>query len=287
MKQLVLVLGAQGQLGSAMTQSLADFHEVVGWGRSDLDLADPVATAGRVAALAPDVVINCAAYNDVDGAQISAELALSTNAWAVRTLARAANELDATFVHYSTDFVFDGTTDRPYREEDEPNPRSTYAVSKLVGEWFAAEVPRHYVLRVESLFGGAVARSSVDRLLTGILSGQEVRAFGDRTVSPSYVEDVVAATLALVDGDRPWGLYHCVNTGCTTWAALARELALIAERPEARIVEVAMADAKLVAPRPQFAALSNAKLAQAGIEMPTWQDAIARYVTRIRNEQTW
>jgi dTDP-4-dehydrorhamnose reductase len=287
MKRLVLVLGARGQLGEAITASLQDVHEVVGWGRADLDLGDPQATASRVAALGPDVVINCAAYNNVDGAQSDPEAALAINAWAVRTLARTAHELDATFVHYSTDFVFDGDADRPYREDDEPNPRGTYAVSKLLGEWFAEEVPRHFVLRVESLFGGARARSSVDRMLTAILSGQEVRAFADRTVSPSFVDDVVTATLALVDGARPWGLYHCVNTGWTTWAALARELAMLSERSEARITDVAMSDAGLAAPRPQFAALSNAKLAMHGIEMPTWQDALARYVARVRSEQNW
>jgi len=287
MKRLVLVLGAKGQLGEATASALADRHEVVGWTRADLDLTDSSVVSSRIAALCPDVVINCAAYNDVDGAQGSPEAALAVNAWAVRTVARAVNELDATFVHYSTDFVFDGDFERPYREDDQPNPRSTYAVSKLLGEWFATEVPRRYVLRVESLFGGARGRSSVDRMLTAILASQEVRAFADRTVSPSYVEDVVAATLALIEGERPWGLYHCVNTGWTTWAGLARELARLAERPQARIADVRMADSGLAAPRPTFAALSNAKLAMAGIEMPTWQDALARYVSRVRNEQRW
>lgn len=287
MKQLVLVLGAKGQLGEAMAIALAQHHEVVGWGRSDLDLHEPKTTVSRIAALCPDVVINCAAYNDVDGAQAQPEEALAVNAWAVRTLARASNDLDATFVHYSTDFVFDGVSERPYREDDEPNPRGTYAVSKLLGEWFAAEVPRHYVLRVESLFGGSNARSTIDKMLTAIQASQEVRAFADRTVSPSYVDDVVAATVALVDGGRPWGLYHCVNTGWTTWTTLAREVAKLADRPDARIADVLMAQSGLAAPRPKFAALSNAKLAMAGIEMPTWQDALARYVSRVRNEQNW
>ena len=280
MKQLVLVIGASGQLGEAMTRHLAEHHEVVGWSRDELDLGTPDAVAGSVGALCPDVIINCAAYNDVDGAQRDPEQAFSTNAWAVRTLARAAGDLDATFVHYSTDFVFDGASDRPYREDDAPNPRSTYAVSKLLGEWFAATLPRHYVLRVESLFGGHRARSSVDKMLAAIQKGEEVRAFSDRTVSPSYVDDVVTATTALVEGGHPWGLYHCVNTGWATWADVAREIARLAGRPDARIVEARIADAGLDAPRPKFAALSNAKLAVAGIEMPTWQDALGRHVRR-------
>ena len=287
MRRLVLVLGAQGQLGQAMAQQLGEMHELVAWSRADLDLADPEATASRVSALCPDVIINCAAYNSVDQAQQEPERALAVNAWAIRTLARTAGELDATLVHYSTDFVFDGASHRPYREDDAPNPRGTYAVSKLLGEWFAVEVPRHYVLRVESLFGGSHAKSSVDRMLTAILAGQEVRAFADRTVSPSYVDDVVRATAELIDGGHPWGLYHCVNTGWTTWPELASELAALAERPDAQIAPVRMADAGLAAPRPPFAALSNAKLALAGIDMPTWQDALARYVARVRSEQRW
>ncbi len=280
MKQLMLVIGASGQLGEAMVRELGTRHEIVAWSRAELDLTAPDAVAGTIGSLSPDVILNCAAYNDVDGAERAPEQALAVNAWAVRTLARAAGDLDATFVHFSTDFVFDGASDRPYREDDAPNPRGTYAVSKLVGEWFAAEVPRHYILRVESLFGGVRARSSVDKMLAALRAGEEVRAFADRTVSPSYVEDVVQATAALVEGGHAWGLYHCVNTGWTTWATLARELAGLVGRADPRITEVPMAESGLVAPRPRFAALSNAKLALAGIEMPTWQDALARHVSR-------
>src|SRR6185503_16594850 len=97
--------------------------------------------------------VNCAAYNDVDGAEGAATTALALNAFAVRSLARAARRAGAGFVHYSTDFVFDGEQTRPYVEDDPPNPRSAYAASKLLGEWFALEHPGAFVLRVESLFG--------------------------------------------------------------------------------------------------------------------------------------
>jgi dTDP-4-dehydrorhamnose reductase len=278
MKLLVLVVGAGGQLGDAVTSLLEPRHAVVACGRKELDVtvADDVRRA--VASVCPDVIVNCAAYTNVDGAEDHPVEALATNAWGVRTLARAAAEVDATLVHYSTDFVFDGATDRPYNEQDPTNPRGTYAVTKLLGEWFAADAPRHYVLRVESLFGGRRAKSSVDRILDGILSGAEVRAFRDRTVSPSFVDDVVMATAALITRRCPYGLYHCVNSGWTNWANLAHELATIAGRPDAPVAEVAMADAGLPTPRPQFAALSNAKLESLGIVMPTWQDALRRHV---------
>jgi dTDP-4-dehydrorhamnose reductase len=151
-------------------------------------------------------------------------------------------------------------------------------VTKLLGEWLAADAVRHYVLRVESLFGGLRARSSVDRILGGILAGTEVRTFVDRTVSPSYVADVVTATGSLLDRRAPHGVYHCVNSGWTTWTGLARELARLLDRPDAPIAEVPLADAALLTPRPRFAALDNSKLGRQQIVMPTWQDALARYV---------
>ncbi len=279
MRSLALVIGAAVQLGTAMTEGLARRHEVVPLTRGDLDIGSAAAARKTINAICPDVIVNCAAYNKVDEAEREPMAALEANAWGVQILSRLAAEIGATFVHFSTDFVFDGTAGRPYVEEDSPNPRSTYASSKLLGEWFARDAPRHFVLRVESLFGGAQARSSVDRILASLRAGQEVRAFVDRTVSPSYVEDVVQATAALIDRAGAFGTYHCVNSGWTNWADLARELARLTGRSDARIVEIRMADAGLTALRPQFAALSNAKLAALGITMPSWQDALARYLS--------
>jgi len=279
-RRLVLVLGAAGQLGEVMTEHLASHHEVLARTRAELDVTDVRAVRDAIASLCPDVIVNCSAYTKVDDAERDPLQALSVNALAVRTMARAAAEIDATLVHYSTDFVFAGTEQRELTEEDPPNPGGMYALTKLLGEWHAADAPRHYVLRVESLFGGPSARSSVDKLLDGIVAGREVRAFCDRTVSPSFVFDVAQATSALIERNAPFGLYHCVNTGWTTWSALARELARIVDSPDAQIVDVPMKDAALLANRPQYAALSNAKLTAAGIPMPTWQDALARYVKR-------
>jgi dTDP-4-dehydrorhamnose reductase len=279
-RSLALVIGAGGQLGQAMAADLSRRHETVAFTRRELDLSSAPAVAATVMSVCPDVIVNCGAYTAVDAAEHEPAEALAVNAWAVRTLAAVATRIDATLVHYSTDFVFDGATDHPYEEDDEPNPRGAYAASKLLGEWFAAEAPRHYVLRVESLFGGAKAHSSVDRLLAGIRAGTPVRAFVDRVVSPSFVDDVVAATGALITRTPPYGLYHCVNSGWTTWVEVARELARLEGRPGAPIVEVPMAEAGLPVPRPRFAALSNRKLTAAGIELPAWTDALARYVRR-------
>jgi dTDP-4-dehydrorhamnose reductase len=280
MMMRVLVTGAAGQLGRVVVDRCSAAGGVVALTRQDLDVTDERAVLRAVEAQRPDAVINCAAYNRVDDAEDDPAAALETNAFAVLWLARAASRVGATFVHYSTDFVFDGTTDRPYTETDRPQPESSYGISKLLGEWFAADAGDCYVLRVESLFGGPRAKSSIDTILEGIREDRPVRVFSDRTVTPSYVEDVAAATLRLLELKPPAGLYHCVNSGVTTWLGVAEEAARLLKRPGARIVPVSVHDVPLRAARPRYAALSNAKLQAAGIAMPAWQDALARYVRK-------
>jgi dTDP-4-dehydrorhamnose reductase len=275
----VLVTGASGQLGSTVVARLSGRTDVVPLTRQQLDIADEPAVRDAIAAGRPDVVINCAAYNDVDGAEDSAEQALAANAMGVLVLARTSAEAGAILVHYSTDFVFDGQTSQPYIETDMPRPISTYGASKLLGEWFAVETTSAYVVRVESLFGGHPPKSSVDKILAAIRSDRPVRVFSNRTVTPSYVDDVADATERLLAARLPFGIYHCVNSGVATWLGLAQEAKRLLNRP-AEIVPVSVDEVKFRASRPQYCALSNQKLSDAGIVMPTWQDALARHVAR-------
>ncbi len=277
----LLVLGAGGQLGQAMLQRASSSHEVESRAHSELDISRWDAVQSAIDAIRPDAIVNCAAYNNVDEAQHEPVRALEANTFGPKNLARAANLVGATLVHFSTDFVFNGETATPYVESDAPDPQGQYAMSKLLGEWFAAEASRAYVLRVESLFGGPRAKSSVDMLLNAILRGETARPFSDRVVSPSYVEDVATATTAILAQRPPTGLYHCVNSGMATWLELTLELARLVNRPDAPIAPSRMVDAKLKTPRPRFAALSNAKLTAAGINMPTWQNALERYVRHV------
>lgn len=281
----VVVVGARGQLGTAILRECEPRHEVVALAHDSLDVADDKAVTAVMARVRPEVIINCAAYNDVDGAEDHPVDALNANAFAVRALARAAAEQDATLVHYSTDFVFDGTAIEPYTETDHPNPKSTYAASKLLGEWFAADAPRAYVLRVESLFGraagGGPSKGSVASIVKTLLAGGEARVFEDRTLSATYIIDAAWATMRLVEGRAPAGLYHCVNSGHCTWLEFARELARQLG-VEPRLVPVRMADLALKASRPLYCALSTAKLEAAGAGMPPWQDAVRRFAAVCR-----
>ena len=149
----IAVVGARGQLGAALVHELATGHDTVAFGRAELDISDTAAVAAAMARVAPDVILNAAAFTNVDAAEDRPIDALNSNAFGVRALARAANLHGAALVHYSTDFVFDGRATAPYVETDPPNPQSVYAASKLLGEWFAQDAPRAYVLRVEGIFG--------------------------------------------------------------------------------------------------------------------------------------
>ena len=278
----VVVTGAAGLLGSAVTALFeAKGDEVFPIAHAALDIVDAPSVERLVLELRPDAIINCAAFNDVDAAESDATSALAVNAFGVLALAGAAQRAGASLVHYSTDFVFDGQAARPYVEEDPPNPRSVYASSKLLGEWFAADAPRHYVLRVESLFGhpGAAAtrRGSLGTIVDRIRAGETVPVFVDRTVSPSFTADVAAATRQVLISSPPAGTYHCVNAGAASWKEVAEEAARLLGQP-LRLHPLTLATASLKAARPRYCALSPARLASLGIVMPPWQDALARFL---------
>ena len=277
----IAVVGARGQLGAAVAGACGAAHETVTFTRADLDTTDDAAVAAAMARVRPNAIVNASAYTNVDGAEEEPATALNVNALAVRGLARAAETHGAALVHFSTDFVFDGAASAPYTEQDRPNPRSVYATSKLLGEWFALEAPRGYVLRVESLFGsvagGPEAKGSVAAIHKALLAGQSPPVFIDRTISPTYVIDAAHATRKLLESSAPAGLYHCVNSGSCTWLDFAQELARLAGL-EPRFTPVRMSDVQLRAARPLYCVLSNAKLRDAGIDMPSWQDALVRYL---------
>ena len=279
----LLVTGARGLLGAAIIREFQRDAQVRAYDRAALDVSDETAVAAAIARDEPEIIVNCAAYNHVDLAEQQPLDALRVNAFGVLSLVRVAAQTGALLVHYSTDFVFDGQTNRPYREDDRPNPRGTYAASKLLGDWFALEAPRAYVLRVESLFGqpgeGSPRRGSLPTIIDRIRRGEEVPVFVDRTVSPSFTPDIARATRHLIDRGASPGLYHCVNDGAATWAEIAAESARLLDRP-LHMKPMTLETAPLVAPRPRYCALDPSKLAAAGFPMPHWRDALARFLGR-------
>jgi dTDP-4-dehydrorhamnose reductase len=276
----LLVTGAGGLLGSAVAREFSRSATVVPFDRTRLDVTNAAAVRAAIERERPDVVINCAAYNQVDAAEDHPRLALEVNAFATLALTQACAHVGATFVHYSSDFVFDGETDRPYREIDRPNPGSVYGASKLLGDLFALEQERTYVLRVESLFGvGAPGgrRGSLGMIVDGIREGREVPVFTDRVVSPSYTPHIAAATRHVLETAAPQGLYHCVNSGSARWSEIAAYAAESLGLP-LRARPVTLQTVTLRARRPRYCAMDNSKLGAVGYPMPAWQDALREYL---------
>jgi dTDP-4-dehydrorhamnose reductase len=276
----IVITGGRGRLGAVLCDELsAAGHAVFAFTRAELDITCAEQIETRLNPLQPTVIINCAAYNAVDAAETDRATAFAVNAHGPALLAAAAGAMDALFVHFSSDFVFDGTADRPYIETHPPNPLSAYGSSKLAGEVAASRAPRHYIVRVESLFGGAGNghRATIDFITDAFLADVTVRVAMDRTVTPSYVPDVACATRTHIGSTIPYGIYHCVNRGSTTWYELAQEVARQLDIG-GHIEPIRASELIAQAPRPKFCALSNQKLASAGITMPTWQSAVQRHL---------
>ena len=280
----VLITGAGGQLSADLARAFGDAgHETVGLRREDLDIADEAAVSARLDEVRPDAILNTAAYNRVDDAERAVDAAFAANAFGPRALARAAAELDALLVHYSTDYVVEGTKRAPYGEDDAPLPLSVYAASKLGGEYFVrAAAPRHYVLRVCGLFGpagrGTRHGNFVETMLRVAASGRPLRVVANQVMAPTATADVAAATLGLLDRQAPYGLYHCTAAGETSWYDYARAIFELAGVP-ADLTPTTAAQYGAAARRPDYSVLDNAKLKAAGVARPRhWRDALAAYL---------
>jgi dTDP-4-dehydrorhamnose reductase len=280
----VLLFGASGQLG-AMVSSWKGV-EIVAPSHAEVDLADVRNLEQTVQRAKPDVVINCAAYNDVPGAQSEPLAAFAINALAVGGLAQICAKAGCRFATVSTDYVFDGSLGRPYVESDAPAPINAYGASKLSGELFARSIyADSIIIRTCGLYGTRVSASKghsfINTILTRARAGEELRVVDDQTVSPTYAGDLAAALRALLEMNAPPGVYHAVNEGACTWYEFAREV-LAQARIEAPLRPIATDDAFSAVRRPRFSALANAKLQACGISLPSREQGIAAFLRDVR-----
>lgn len=254
-----LVTGAGGRLGRAAVRGLTSTGEVVGLARTELDVTDRDEVHAAVAAHRPTVVINCAAWTDVDGCEVDSDRARRANAEAPGFLREACEATGAHLVHISTDYVFDGETSIPYREDDPTGPLGVYASTKLDGETAAG--PTATVVRT-SWLQASDATSMVDRFIDDLEGPGEVPASSGRRANPTFVDDLVPL-LGLLAAERHTGVVHATNAGTTTWASFARLVAAAAGHDPGRIRET-VEDGSRLARRPSFSALDNAVLRELG-----------------------
>ncbi|MBV6432637.1 MAG: dTDP-4-dehydrorhamnose reductase [Bryobacteraceae bacterium] len=283
MSSKVLILGSGGQLGVELFREFSsrDFP-VTGFQRNELDITDAAAVERTVAMLDPGIVINAAAYNQVDVAEKEPAAAYQVNALAVRNLAVACRQIDALLVHFSTDYVFDGTKGTPYVETDATHPLGAYAVSKLGGELYAqAYLDNPLIVRTSGVFGPGglhTARGNfIELMLRLAKSGQTIRVVEDHVASPAYAPVLAARTADLV-AKKARGVFHIGGGTPVSWFEYARTIFRLAGvDPELRPTNER--EYRTAARRPKYSALSNAKMESLGIEpFPSLETAIKSYL---------
>lgn len=287
----VAIIG-NGQLGSALDALTRNDPAWQGstlnvLGHDALDIRDTAAVEATLGDLGAELVINAAAYNRVDEAEATPDLAFAVNAIGPGRLARVTRALGARLIHVSTDYVFSGdllpskTAHRGYREGDLPAPRSVYGASKLAGEHLVlAEAPDALVVRTSGVYGqrpdGSGKRSFVEAILAQAAAGGPLQVVGDQRVGPTYATDLAAAILALARLPVA-GLIHASNAGSCSWYEFAQAI-LVLTGSAAPLSQVPSSTRPGAARRPAYSVLDNGRLRGLGIEMPPWRSALARYL---------
>ena len=276
----ISILGANGQLGRDLTKSLAG-HEILPLTRNDFDVTDHARARAVLTDSRPDIIVNLTAYHRVDDCESSPGLAYTVNALAVLNLVRIANDIDATLAHISTDYVFDGSSAKPYLETSEPGPLNVYGNSKLAGEYLVRSgVRKHFIIQSCGLYGHAGSHSKggnfVEMMLKKARNGEPIRVVSDQTLTPTSTVDL-ARQLAVLLPTPEYGLFHMTNEGSCSWyefAAAIFELAGI----RAELSPTTSDLYKAPAIRPRYSVLENKRLKDLGLSrMLHWRDALAEY----------
>lgn len=274
----ILITGSKGMLAQEIAEVFSG-EELLLPGREELDITGKDAVREIVKKESPDIIINCAAYTDVEKAEEEREEAMAVNARAVGNLARAAAENNAIFVHFSTDYVFDGRKKDGYKEDETPkNPVNFYGISKLAGESEILNVAqykdgfRYYLIRTSWVFG-AGGKNFVETVTSLSLSKPELRVVDDQIGKPTYALDLARATKTLLEKKYPFGIYHIVNDGAVTWYNYARKI-LELKGINVSVKPQSAKDSGAKAARPQHSILLNTKFPP----LRPWQEALKEYL---------
>jgi dTDP-4-dehydrorhamnose reductase len=278
----LLVTGAAGMLGRDVMLAAGNAgHDVVGFGRAELDITDPAVLERKLGLERPDVVINCAAWTDVDGAEEAEEAAFAVNGSGAGNVAAAAAAVGATVVHVSTDYVFDGAKGAPYVESDQPAPLSAYGRTKLAGEEaVAAANKRHFIVRSAGLFGIG-GNNFVETMLQLAATRSEVLVVRDQIGSPTYTWHLAYGLVRLIEG-LEYGIHHMAAAGQCSWYEFAREIFELAE-VDCKVLSVTTAEFGRPAARPPFSALTSQR--EHAIRLPVWRDGLAAYLSQRKAER--
>lgn len=288
-KRRIALIGAKGMLASMVSRIAHKTDQIHPLDLPDFDVTDRDQVLRAIANIQPDVVLNCSAFTNVDGCESQEELATAVNGSGPGYLAEAARESGAVLVHISTDYVFDGTKQAPYAEEDSPNPVSAYGRSKLAGERAVVEsgLERYFILRTSWLYGPG-GKNFVETIIRLASEKEELRVIADQIGTPTYTEDLARAIFNLLalktsTSSLIYGIYHISNEGLCSWHGFAD--AIVDEMRHrglpvsvGRVMPIRTEEYPLPATRPAYSVFSKEKYRSAtGISLPEWRSSLSRY----------
>jgi dTDP-4-dehydrorhamnose reductase len=284
----MVVTGSKGQLGGALhRQAEAEGHTVLGMDLPEHDFTNLEALHATLQEFAPEVVMHCGAYTDVDGAELNPDLAYRVNALGPRNFALWCEQAGVPLMHFSTDWVFNAPPERstPFREWEALNPLCSYAKSKAVGEWYVQSLThRYYIVRGSWLYG-AGGNNFIAKIVRAADERGSLSVVTDEISTPTWVEDVAAGLLKLVSLPAPiYGVYHLPNNGYCSRYEYAAEVMRLTGRADVPLKPTILANYPRAAQPPQFSALGNFVAAELGIKMRPWQEALAAYIANLPAE---
>lgn len=278
----IILFGSHGQLGAALLGRLGQSHSVKAYTHTEVDIRDCEKVAHILHSQKPHLVINATAMHLVSACEDNPTLAFEVNAIAVGHMSRVSSAMGSMFMTFSTDYIFNGTKRTPYGEQDTPMPVSIYGVSKVAGEIMAQWNPKTYLIRTAGLYGGASgSREKGGNFVLTILKQsagvKRLEVASEQITSTTYAIDLADGIAKLIDSQAPCGAYHMTNRGSCSWAQFAQEIVSIIGRP-CKIIPVDRGGESGGAKRPLYSVLSGRKLQSLGIHMPSWRDAVRRYM---------
>lgn len=273
----VLVLGARGMLGQDLVKTLAPEYEVIPWDLTEIDITREQETAERILEIRPRVIINCAAYTNVDQCETHREQAFLVNADGTKHVGLASKKVRARLIHLSTDYVFDGKASTPYRETDPPNPVSVYGQSKLQGEIYLGQIGGdHLIIRTAWLYGPQ-GRNFVEAILAQAGEGRQIRVVNDQKGSPTFTGDLSRAIKDLL-ATKEQGIFHLTNSGSCTWFDFALQILEEGGYRGTEVQPISSEELGRPARRPAYSLLDNSRYERiSGKKMPSWRGALKEY----------
>lgn len=277
----ILILGHKGMLGNDLAVRLMVCHDVTGKDIDDFDIASQAACRDVISETNPDVIINAAAYTDVDGSETNKETCFSVNADGVKNVALACRERGIKIVHFSTDYVFDGKKGTPYVEEDACNPVNLYGQSKLAGERYLQELSANFILIRSAWLFGRNGKNFVKTIVDKARTETCLEIVDDQVGSPTFTWDLAAATKLLIEGHHT-GIFHVTNRGSCSWYGFALKILNFIGTADVQIKPIKSHVLARPATRPPYSVLSCRKFIEStGKAMRYWQIALEDFVSKM------